>query len=60
MQSPPARLSIPEPKILKESFKSGSESLDGITNFPQQEILPLGESRHYEEGKYRPSSLSTV
>lgn len=48
---------VPEPKILKENFKRESESLDDITNFPQQEIVQLGESRHYEEGKYRPPSL---
>ena len=31
--------------------------MDDITDFPEQEIIPLTESRPYEEGRYRPPSL---
>ena len=31
--------------------------MDDVTNFPEQEIVALAESRPYEEGKYRPPSM---
>ncbi len=48
---------VPDPQILKDNTPRGIESLDDISKFPQQPVVPLGEYRHYEEGKYRPPSM---
>tara|TARA_B110000285_G_C14868129_1_gene487848 strand:+ start:271 stop:732 length:462 start_codon:yes stop_codon:yes gene_type:complete len=32
-------------------------SMDDVTDFPEHRIIPLGESRPYEEGRYRPPSM---
>lgn len=34
--------------------------MDDVTDFPQQKIIPLMESRNYEEGKYRPPSMPAI
>ena len=31
--------------------------MDDVTNFPSQTVVDLGESRPYEEGRYRPPSM---
>ena len=31
--------------------------MDDVTDFPEHRIIPLGESRPYEEGRYRPPSM---
>lgn len=33
--------------------------MDDVSDFPEQHTVELGESRPYEEGKYRPPSLPT-
>ena len=47
----------PAPQILKPPAPRDKVSMDDVTDFPEQRIVPLGESRPYEEGKYRPPSL---
>ena len=31
--------------------------MDDVTNFPEQDVVDLAESRPYEEGRYRPPSM---
>jgi CDGSH-type Zn-finger protein len=33
--------------------------MEDVTDFPEQKIIPLMESRPYEEGRYRPASMPT-
>ena len=47
----------PEPVILKPNKEQRVPSLDDVSNFPETETIPLAESRHYQEGKYRPPSM---
>ena len=47
----------PEPKILTPPTPRSTITMDDVTDFPEQEDVPLMESRHYEEGRYRPPSL---
>ena len=49
---------MPDPVTLTpvEKFRK-NPTMDDVTNFPQQKIVDLGESRPYEEGRYRPASL---
>ena len=48
----------PQPEILKPSdVKRPYRSLDDVTDFPGQKTVDLGESRPYEEGRYRPASM---
>ena len=35
-------------------------SMEDVTDFPEQKIVPLMENRAYEEGRYRPSSMPTL
>ena len=47
-----------EPQILKPRVhKRQVETMDDVSNFPEQTVVDLAESRPYEEGKYRPPSL---
>ena len=50
----------PEPVLLKPPAPRETTSLEDITDFPQQKIIPLMESRSYEEGKYRPPSMPAI
>ena len=50
----------PEPVILKPAPPRDRVSMDDVTDFPEQLIVPLTESRPYEEGKYRPPSLPAL
>ena len=47
-----------EPVILRPTeHKRAVETMDDTSNFPSQETIDLGESRPYEEGRYRPPSM---
>lgn len=47
-----------DPVILRPpAEKRKVETMDDITDFPQQKTILLEESRPYEEGRYRPPSL---
>ena len=48
---------MPEPVVLKPPAPRERVSMDDVTDFPEQRIVPLGESRPYEEGRYRPPSM---
>ena len=50
---------MPEPTILSPPPPRETITMEDITDFPQQKIVPLPESRPYEEGKYRPPSMPT-
>ena len=47
----------PEPMVLKPAAPRDRVSMDDVTDFPEQRIIPLPESRPYEEGRYRPPSM---
>ena len=47
----------PTPVNLKPPAPREKVSMDDVTDFPEQKIVALGESRPYEEGKYRPPSM---
>ena len=47
----------PEPQILKPPAPRDRVSMEDVTDFPEQKVVPLMESRPYEEGKYRPPSM---
>lgn len=47
----------PEPVILSPPPPRKTVTKDDVTDFPEQRIVPLPESRPYEEGKYRPPSM---
>ena len=47
----------PAPTILKPPAPRDRVSMDDVTDFPEQRIVGLPESRPYEEGRYRPASL---
>jgi CDGSH-type Zn-finger protein len=47
----------PTPQVLKPPAPRERVSMDDVTDFPEQTIVPLMESRPYEEGRYRPASL---
>ena len=49
----------PEPIVMRPPAPRDRVSMDDVTDFPEQKIVPLGESRPYEEGRYRPSSMPT-
>ena len=49
---------LKDPVILRPTEKKRSvETMDDVTNFPEQENIDLAESRPYEEGRYRPPSM---
>ena len=50
----------PEPVILKPKGKRDVFSMEDVSNFPEQKIVALPESRPYEEGKYRPASMPAL
>ena len=49
----------PAPIKLKPPAPRERVSMDDVTDFPEQKIVPMVESRPYEEGKYRPASMPT-
>ena len=50
----------PEPVVLEQTETRDEITMDDVTNFPHQRIVPLMESRVYEEGKYRPPSMPAI
>ena len=50
----------PTPVNLKPAPPRETISMNDVTDFPEQLVVPLGESRPYEEGKYRPPSLPAL
>ena len=49
---------LKDPVILRPTqAKRQVETMDDVTNFPEQETVDLAESRPYEEGRYRPPSM---
>ena len=49
---------LKDPVILKPTqHKRQVETMDDVTNFPEQAVVDLAESRPYEEGRYRPPSM---
>ena len=46
----------PAPKIVKPPPQRERVSMDDVSDFPEQLIVAIPESRPYEEGKYRPAS----
>ena len=47
----------PAPMVLKPPAPRERVSMDDVTDFPEQVVVPLSETRPYEEGRYRPPSL---
>lgn len=49
----------PAPIVMKPPAPREKVSMDDVTDFPEQKVVPLAESRPYEEGRYRPPSMPT-
>ena len=47
----------PEPVNLKPPAPRERVSMDDVTDFPEQKIVAMPESRPYEEGRYRPATM---
>ena len=47
----------PRPQVVRPPPPRTEITMDDVTDFPEERITPLAESRPYQEGRYRPPSL---